>query len=104
MRRTNHIPTTKNHAYEEAFWDAHDPTPEEAFRPVKVRLAKKLSHGFMVWLDKETFSTLIHQAYGQHIAPTVLVRDWVLARLQKQKEKTDNHQKELGLGERGWET
>ena len=74
------------------------------FSPATVRFAKKQSPGFMVWFDKETFLNLIGQAYGQQIAPTVLVRDWVLERLQKQKEKADIRQKELGLGERGWET
>ena len=53
------------------------------FEPVKHYFGNKFSHGFMVWLDKETFSDFIKQAYSNDVAPNTLVRKWILEGLQQ---------------------
>jgi predicted DNA binding CopG/RHH family protein len=83
---TSRIPEFASIEEEAAFWDTHSTADyEDEFRPVRVRVAKKLSHGLTVRLDPETLHKLRTAAHAQGIGPTTLIRMWVLERLKHQE-------------------
>jgi CopG antitoxin of type II toxin-antitoxin system len=84
--RPSRIPEFASLEEEAAFWDTHSTADyEDAFKPVRVRVAKRLSTGVTIRFDPETLWRLRAIAQEQGIGPTTLIRMWVLERL-KQKE------------------
>ena len=80
------IPEFKSIKEEAKFWDTHDLADYwDEFKPVKVRVAKKLSEGITVRFDHETLEDLRTHAQEKGIGPTTLARMWVMERLKKEK-------------------
>ncbi|MBI2861441.1 MAG: hypothetical protein HYX89_01330 [Chloroflexi bacterium] len=66
------------------FWDTHDFTDYmDEFKPVKLRVAKRLSAGLNIRLDAETLAELRAQAAERGIGPTTLARMWILQHIKK---------------------
>src|SRR5215213_1084437 len=84
---TSRIPDFQSREEEAAFWDTHDFTeyPEET-RPVKLRVAKNLSEGLTVRLDRRDREELERRATEQRIGPSTLVRMWIKDRLRQATE------------------
>ncbi len=88
-RKTSRIPEFSSYEEEAKFWDTHDTTDfEEEFKPVRVRVAKKLSEPIAVRLDTETLKVLRERARQLGIGPTTLIRMWVLERLREENKST----------------
>ena len=86
-RRTaaSRIPDFQSREEEAAFWDTHDFTEFlEETRPVKLRVAKKLSEGLTVRLDRRDRKELERRAAEQGIGPSTLVRMWIKDRLRQE--------------------
>jgi hypothetical protein len=80
------IPEFASIEEEAAFWDTHSTADyEDEFKPVRVRVAKRLSTGVTIRFDPETLRRLRTIAREQGIGPTTLIRMWVLERLKQQK-------------------
>jgi len=80
------IPEFGSYAEEARFWDTHDTTDfEAAFTPVHVRVAKKLSDGLTIRLDREALSKVRAAAHAQGVRPGTLIRIWVLERLEQEE-------------------
>ncbi len=78
------IPEFKTIAEEAEFWDTHDLADYwDAFKPVRVRLAKNLSEGISIRLDTPTLHKLRLQAAEKGVGPTTLARMWILERLRE---------------------
>ena len=78
------IPEFATYEEEARFWDTHDTTDfEDEFKPVRVHVARKLSSGLTIRLDRETLEKLRRAAQEKGIGPTTLIRMWVLERLQQ---------------------
>jgi hypothetical protein len=85
-RRTaaSRIPDFQSREEEAAFWDTHDFTEFlEETRPVKLRVAKNLSEGLTVRLDRQDREELDRRAAEQGIGPSTLVRMWIKERLRQ---------------------
>jgi hypothetical protein len=66
-----------------AFWDTHSTAEYETdFKPVRVRVAKRLSTGVTIRLDPDTLKQLRTMAQEKGIGPTRLIHMWVLERLR----------------------
>jgi CopG antitoxin of type II toxin-antitoxin system len=77
------IPNFRSREEEAAFWDTHDFTEFlDESRPVKVRVAKNLSEGLTVRLDRRDREELERRATEQGIGPSTLVRMWIKDRLR----------------------
>jgi predicted DNA binding CopG/RHH family protein len=71
---------------EAAFWDTHSTADyDHEFRPVRTRVAKRLSEGVTIRLDPETLEQLRTMAHERGIGPTTLIRMWVLERLKEKQ-------------------
>jgi hypothetical protein len=80
------IPEFASLEEEAAFWDTHSTADyEDEFKPVRVRVAKRLSTGVTIRFDPETLRRLRAIAQEQGIGPTTLIRMWVLERLKQQE-------------------
>jgi predicted DNA binding CopG/RHH family protein len=80
------IPEFASLEEEAAFWDTHSTADyEDEFKPVRVRVAKRLSTGVTIRFDPETLRRLRAIAQEQGIGPTTLIRMWVLERLKQNK-------------------
>ena len=81
---TSRIPDFQSREEEAAFWDTHDFTEFlEETRPVKLRVAKNLSEGLTVRLDRRDREELERRAAEQGIGPSTLVRMWIKDRLRQ---------------------
>jgi hypothetical protein len=88
-RRTpaSRIPDFQSREEEAAFWDTHDFTEFlDETRPVKLRVAKNLSEGLTVRLDRRDREELERRATEQGIGPSTLVRMWIKDRLRQPAE------------------
>ncbi len=66
------------------FWDGHDFTDYmDDFKPVKVRVAKRLAEGLNIRLDADTLAQLRAQAAEKGIGPTTLARMWILEQVNR---------------------
>lgn len=71
---------------EAGFWDTHSTADDEdEFKPVRARLAKRLSTGVTIRLDPDPLKQLRSMAHERGIGPTTLIRMWVLERLKEQQ-------------------
>ena len=78
------IPDFQSREEEAAFWDTHDFTEFlEETRPVKLRVAKNLSEGLTVRLDRQDREELERRAAEQGIGPSTMVRMWIKDRLRQ---------------------
>lgn len=78
------IPDFATREEEAAFWDSHDFTDFlDETRPVKLRVAKKLSEGLTIRLDPRDRAELDRRATEQGIGPSTLVRIWIKERLRQ---------------------
>ena len=78
------IPDFQSREEEATFWDTHDFTEFlEETRPVKLRVAKNLSEGLTVRLDRRDREELERRAAEQGIGPSTLVRMWIKDRLRQ---------------------
>ena len=78
------IPEFANYQEEAEFWDTHDTTDyEDEFKPVRVRFAKNLSEGIIIPLDSEALQKLRSLAKEKGIGPSVMIRMWVMERLNE---------------------
>jgi hypothetical protein len=78
------IPDFQSREEEAAFWDTHDFTEFlEETRSVKLRVAKNLSAGLTVRLDRQDREELERRAAEQGIGPSTLVRMWIKERLRQ---------------------
>jgi predicted HicB family RNase H-like nuclease len=85
-RRTaaSRIPDFQNREEEAAFWDTHHFTEFlDETQPVKLRVAKNLSEGLTVRLDRRDREELERRAAEQGIGPSTLVRMWIKDRLRQ---------------------
>ena len=81
---TSRIPDFQSREEEAAFWDTHDFTEFlDETRPVKLRVAKNLSEGLTVRLDRRDREELERRATEQGIGPSTLVRMWIKDRLRQ---------------------
>jgi predicted glycoside hydrolase/deacetylase ChbG (UPF0249 family) len=81
------IPAFASREEEAEFWDTHDLSDYwDEFKPVQVRFAKKLSDSVSVPLDPETMGQLQEQAREAGTVPAILVRNWIVERLQDQRQ------------------
>src|SRR3954454_9232971 len=81
------IPDFQSREEEAAFWDTHDFTEFlDETRPVKLRVAKNLSAGLTVRLDRRDREGLEGGATEQGIGPSTLVRMWIKDRLRQAAE------------------
>jgi hypothetical protein len=81
------IPAFASREEEAAFWDTHDLSNYwDEFKPVQVRFADKLSDSVSVPVDPETMVLLQEQAHKEGTVPAILVRNWIIERLQDQRE------------------
>ena len=82
-RQREPIPAFASREEEAAFWDSHSLADYwDEFKPVRVQVAKRLSQGITVRLDRETLAELRGRAREKGIGPTTLIRMWVLERLR----------------------
>lgn len=87
INKTHRIPEFTNIAEEAKFWDTHSTAAYEgAFRPVRVRFAKKLSEAITIPLNPRALEKVRSVAEKQGISPTTLIHKWVSERL-KEKER-----------------
>jgi hypothetical protein len=85
-KQKSRIPEFSSIEEEAAFWDTHDTTDfEDEFKTVKVRMAKNLSEGLTIRLDKDTLEQLRTQAHEKGIGPTTLARMWILEHLRQKR-------------------
>jgi predicted DNA binding CopG/RHH family protein len=77
------IPDFKSRQEMAEWFDTHDMT-EYDFKPVKVKFAKKLSHGLHIRLDDETLTKLQEKAEEKGIGITTLARMWLREKLHLQ--------------------
>jgi predicted DNA binding CopG/RHH family protein len=78
------IPDFASIEEEAAFWDTHSTADyEDAFKPVRVRFAKKLSEGLTIRLDPETLAKVRAEAQERGVDDTTLIRMWVLEHVRK---------------------
>ena len=69
------IPEFATYEEEARFWDTHDTTDfEDEFKPVRVHVAKKLSSGLTIRLDRETLEKLRRAA---QVTQTAYPRQWM---------------------------
>ena len=81
---TSRIPHFQSREEEAAFWDTHEFTEFlDETRPVKLRVAKNLSEGLTVRLDRRDREELERRAAELGIGPSTLVRMWIKDRLRK---------------------
>src|SRR3954469_1255001 len=86
---TSGIPDFRSREEEAAFWDTHDFTEFlDETRPVKLRVAKNLSEGLTVRLDRRDREELERRATEQGIGPSTLVRMWIKDRLRQSTEQS----------------
>jgi hypothetical protein len=86
---TSRIPDFQSREEEAAFWDTHDFTEFlDETRPVKLRVAKNLSEGLTVRLDRRDREELERRATEQGIGPSTLVRMWIKDRLRQSTEQS----------------
>lgn len=79
------IPEFQSIEEEAAFWDTHETTDfEAAFKPVKVRFAKRLSEGLHIRLDWASSQELRSIAAEKGVGPSTLARMWVLEHLRRE--------------------
>ncbi len=79
------IPEFKTIEEEAEFWDTHDLTDYwDEFKPVKVRFADKLFDRVTIPVDADTLAQLEALAREEELNATVLVRRWVLERLEQE--------------------
>jgi hypothetical protein len=80
------IPEFRSVEEEAEFWDTHDLADYwKEFKPIRVRVAKRLSEPLTIRLDPETLAELRSRAKQKGIGPTTLARMWVLERLQVER-------------------
>lgn len=79
-RPISDIPDFKSYQEEADFWDTHDFT-EFDLKPVKVTVAKNLSHVVSVRLDTNAIDELESRASHQGVGMTTLIRMWVMEKL-----------------------
>jgi len=80
------IPAFASVEEEAAFWDTHDTTDfEREFKPVRVRVGKRLTEPVTFRLDADTLAELRSLARKKGIGPTTLARMWVLERLRAEE-------------------
>lgn len=78
------IPDFANREEMAKFWDTHDVSDYwDELKPVKVRVAKRLSEGLNIRLDPDTLAQLRAQAAEKGIGPTTLARMWILEQVKK---------------------
>jgi predicted DNA binding CopG/RHH family protein len=78
------IPEFSSIEEEAAFWDTHSTADyEHAFKPARVRFAKKLSEGLTIRLDPDTLAKVRTEAEEKGIGATTLIRMWVLEHVRK---------------------
>jgi predicted DNA binding CopG/RHH family protein len=78
------IPEFSTIEEEAAFWDTHSTADyEHAFKPARVRFAKKLSEGLTIRLDPDTLEKVRTEAEEKGIGATTLIRMWVLEHVKK---------------------
>src|SRR5205085_11654510 len=76
------IPEFASRDDEAAFWDTHDIADyQDELTTVRARVARNLSEGITIRLDRETLAELRSRAKEQGIGPTTLARMWILQRL-----------------------
>jgi CopG antitoxin of type II toxin-antitoxin system len=81
------IPEFASIEEEAEFWDTHDTTDyEDEFKPVQVRFADKLSDSVSVPVDPEMMVLLQEQARKEGTVPAILIRKWIVERLQDQRQ------------------
>jgi predicted DNA binding CopG/RHH family protein len=81
-----HIPAFASIEEEAAFWDTHSTADyEDEFKPVRVRFAKKLSHGLTIRLDPDTLEKVRAEAAEKGIGATTLIRMWVLEHVKQHR-------------------
>jgi predicted DNA binding CopG/RHH family protein len=84
--KPSRIPAFASREEEAEFWDTHSTADyEDEFKPVKVRVAKNLSHGMTIRLDPDTLREVRELAQEKGMGPTTLIRMWVMERLQEVK-------------------
>src|SRR5829696_8178708 len=89
QRTASRIPDFQSREEEAAFWDTHDFTEFlDETRPVKLRVAKNLTEGLTVRLDRRDREELERRATEQGIGPSTLVRMWIKDRLRQATEQS----------------
>ena len=84
-RKQSRIPEFKTIEEEAEFWDTHDLTDYwDEFKPVKVRFADQLFDRVTIPVDADTLAQLEALAREEELNATVLVRRWVLERLEQE--------------------
>ena len=77
------IPASARREEEAAFWDTHDIADyQDELTTVRARLARDLSEGIIIRLDRETLAELRSRAKEQGIGPATLARMWILQHLK----------------------
>ena len=77
------IPEFAGREEEAAFWDTHDIADyQDELKTVRARVARNLSEGITIRLDRETLAELRSRAKEQGIGPTTLARMWILQHLK----------------------
>ncbi|MCH8868700.1 MAG: hypothetical protein IIC85_03245 [Chloroflexi bacterium] len=81
------IPKFSSIEGEAEFWDTHDTTEfESEFRPVDVKVAKRLSKGITIRLDPDTMKRVRELASNRGIGPTTLIRMWVVEKMNEDRQ------------------
>lgn len=82
IKNKNKIPEFKNREEEAKWFDTHDMGDyQNEFKVVRVRVAKNLSEGITVRLDKQTLTKLREKANKKGLGPTTLARMWIMENL-----------------------
>jgi hypothetical protein len=79
------IPEFASYEEEAAWWDTHDITDYlDEFKPVKVRVAKNLTHILQIPFDSKDMRALSARAEEKGTDIITLARQWVLERLREE--------------------
>jgi hypothetical protein len=85
-RSTSRIPEFASREEEAAFWDTHDTTDfEDEFRPIKLRVAKNLTHILQIPFDSKDMRALSARAKEKGTDIITLARQWVLERVREEE-------------------
>ena len=86
VTKKSRIPEFKSYAEEAEFWDTHDITEfEDETHPVEVHFIKPSSESVQVLFDPDINRKLEMFAKAAGINKSVLIRNWVMERLQEQE-------------------
>lgn len=82
--RKSRIPEFASREEEAEFWDTHDTTDfEDEFKPVPVRVARKLDARITIDLDHEAWQKLLSAAREKGISLITLAQTWIMERLKE---------------------